>query len=224
MAEPTIAFGAAASFGALTGWVEQSSGSTVASDRASVLGATGNEAVSKLHNAGTQVSTPYKASVTGSAPTIPATLGAIVNSLDLTGISISTTAGDFASMTLTGHNHSDNAHAASPVLRFAAHGITLADGFGAKDFLGGTAGADASVESSTINISAQHVDILAGATGNHLIGQNYNAMIEAETVWSGVPGTASSGWDQVSVETRTTNTGFLQTIVRGTKTLALALV
>ena len=219
MAEPAITFGAAASFGTVAGWAEQSSAPSLVKDRASALGATGNEAASVLHNERTEVSTPYKATLAASSPTIPAVIGAVVNSILLTGISVSTTSGDFASMTLTGHQHTTNPHTAEPT---CTHGYAVTVGFGAQDFLGGTASANSDVDSSTLNITCQHIDVL-GAAGDHLCGQNFNAMVEAETVWNGVPTTgAKAGWDKGSTETRTTNTGFLQTIVRGTKALVLA--
>ena len=217
MAEPTITFGAAQSFGALTGWAEQSSDSGVAQDRAFTLGAAGDELVSKVSNTRTEVSTPYKADDDGAvAP--PANIGAVVNSIVLTQIQINTTKNDFATMTLTGHNHAANAHADATTKQIA-HGITLAAGFGAEDFLGGTAGDNADVDSSSITISVQHTDI-EDADNAHLTGQNYNGKITAETVWNGVPTTAvGAGWDNVRVSTRTTNTGFLQTVASAEKAL-----
>ena len=218
MSEPTITFGAAEGFGALEGWSAQSNDSTDQYQRASVLDKNGNEAASKLHSRMQEVSTPYAAQAEA-APSLPATLGTLVGTMILTSISVSTTADGFASMTLSGHNHTTNAHAA--LLNSVAHGITLTSGFGVTDFLGGTAGDNASCISSSITISCQHRDEDSGS-GDHLVGENYNAMMEATSEWIGVPGTASSGWDEVSVVTRTDNQGFLRTTVSGTKKLTLA--
>ena len=221
MAEPTITFGAAASFGAQTGWNENSSGVNVASDRGVSLDEIGNEAASQLHNERTEVSTNYASAATA-APTIPATLGAIVNSLVLTGISVQTSGTGFATMTLTGHNHTDNAHGASPALASVAHGISISAGWGGEDFLGGTAGDNAAVESSSLDITCEHTDV-TGATGNHLVGDNHGPKISATTVWNGAPASpVGEGWDKVSVATETTNQGFLKTTVTAEKSLAFS--
>lgn len=220
MAEPTITFGAAQGFGTLTGWNEQNTTSAVVSDRARTLSRIGNETASALHNERTEVTTNYEAAAASSVAILPATLGKLTNSLVVTEISVSTSATGFASCSVTGHNHTDNAHA--DTLQQAAHGIATTVGFGAVDFLGGTAGDDASVESSTITISCQHNDQV-DKDGDHLVGENYDAMIAVTVVWSGVPTVAvGAGWDTTSVETGTDNQGFLKTTVTATKTLALA--
>jgi hypothetical protein len=220
MAEPAITFGAAQSFGAQTDWSEQSSSSNVVSDVAKALNNIGNQVASKVHNARTEVSTPYTANKNGNcaAPTV---LGKLVNSLVLTGIEIATSATAHATMTLTGHNHADNAHA--DTLQQVTHGLASAvTGFGATDFLGGTAGSAADVESGSISITCEHTDIVA-SDGDHLVGNNYNATVSATTVWNGVPSaTVGAGWDVESVSTETTNTGFLKTTVTATKALTLA--
>lgn len=220
MTEPTIQFGATQSFGAQTGWEEQNSTVTVGSERAQAIGHTGEEVASKLYDEKTNVSTPYEASVTGSAPTIPETLGALVNALDLTSINIVTKAEGFATMTLGGHNHTVNPHA--DTLKQAAHGFALNDGFGVTDWLAGMAGDNAGLAGSTLNISCQHKDEVAGS-GAHLCGENYLGMIEATVDWIGVPtNVGGTGWDKVSTETRTDAQGFLHTIVTATKKLTLS--
>ena len=91
MVIPVITFGGATSgFGALEGWEIQSSGSNIIYDRVAVLGTGGNEINQKLFNQRTEVTTTYKSDLSGSAPTIPASLGALVNSLILTSINITT--------------------------------------------------------------------------------------------------------------------------------------
>lgn len=221
MTIPAITFGAGVTgFGAIDGFELQGSGSNVIYDRAVVLGTGGNEINQKLFNARTEVTATYKADLTGSAPTLPLVLGALVNSLILTGINLNTINNDFATMTLTGHNHTANAHVATP-LNVVTHGYTLTDGFGVTDFLGGTAGDNASPISGSINIVCDHVDRL-DESGDHLIGQNFNARAEATTTWAGVPGTASATFDEVSVETNQQNVDFLETVVNGVDGLTMA--
>lgn len=217
MPAAVISYGAAASFGSQAGWAEQSSESNVVSDRSVAVNAKGDEVASDVHNERTEVSTPYQAQDDDSA--IPTVLGAIVNSLDLTSIAVQTKAGEYATMTLTGHNHAANAHTAC---RSCTHGITLSASLGGVDFFGGTAGDNASVESSSLTISCEHTDIV-DKDGDHLVGENRNGKAECEVVWNGVPSdVGGTGWDKLTTRTRTSNTGFLQTVVTGVKKLTMS--
>jgi hypothetical protein len=217
MSEPSIKFGTQSVFGTMTGWAGDSPSINKRSQRANVLGETGDEVASKLYDEMTETSQQFTAA-TATAPTLPANIGAILASKVVTSISISTSATDFAKVTMTGHQHTSNPHTS---VRNVAHGITLRAGFGATDFLGATAGSDAAVESSTCNITCQHTDIQDG-NGDHLTGNNYDARITATVVWHGVPTTpAAAGWDVTSVETKETPTGYLQTTVTAEKALTL---
>jgi hypothetical protein len=220
MAEPSIKFGTASVWGTQTGWAALNPSSSVVSTRANALGSTGNEVASKLHDERTDTSQEFVASSATVAPTIAASIGKLVDSKVLTSISISTSSSDFVKQTLAGHNHTDNAH--EDTLQQAAHGISLSKAFGAIDFLGGTAGDDASIDSSTLTISCQHVDTM-DADGDHLIGNNYDARAVATVTWHGVPTTAAgAGWDVTSVQTTEESTGFLKTVVEAEKTIAIA--
>jgi hypothetical protein len=220
MAEPTITFGTTTKFGSLTGWAPNGATLSKTKDRAAALDGIGNEVASTTFNERTEYSQEFVSSAT-SAPTIPDTLGELVGSCVLTGISITTNATDFVKMTLTGHQHSDNAHA--DTLMRVEHGITLSSGFGAQDFLGGTAGDNASLESSTVNISCNHTDVQDG-TGDHLIGQNHTATAQASSTWIGVPTTGvGEGWDATDTGSTTeSNTGHVRTSYAATKSLTLA--
>lgn len=220
MADKVITFGAAQSFGAVSGFNEQTSSVAVSKSRASAHNAVGVEVVSSLYDERTDVSTPYKVSSAATTAILPASIGALLNALIVTDIKVNTAAGDYAGVTIGGHNHAANAHAASPALTSWVHGIALTSGFGATDFLGGTAGDNASVKSSSCTIKCDHVDEI-GATGDHLVGNNFNPMVEAEVVWVGVPTTAvGAGWDSVSVVTGTDAQGLLTTTARGVKALS----
>lgn len=222
MSDPAIVFGAASSFGAISGWSEQNSSVAVLKDRASALDNVGTEAISKLINERTEVSTSYKAQVTGSAPDMVEEIGDLVNSLIVTSISLQTSGSDFATMTLAGHNHAANPHASSPALRKGEHGITLTDGFGSRDFLGGTVGSVATLASSSCTITCDHTDELSNS-GGHFVGQNSHGMIEAECVYIGVPSVSvGAGWDNTASTTDTDAQGFKRTTVKATKKVALA--
>ena len=117
-------------FGAQSGWVIQDSTADDENKRANVLNESGIESTSKLHDQTTQVTTTYKAADVNSTPTIPA-LGSVIGGAVVTSISVSTDAEDFATMTLTGHEHIDGDHGS---VRTFSHGMSLDAAFGASAF------------------------------------------------------------------------------------------
>jgi len=218
MADKAILYGASEGFGAITGWNAKKTTSPETHERKAAHDDKGDEAASKLVGEKTEVSSDYECELDANA--IPAAIGALVNSLILTEISIKTSA-EAAQMSLRGHNHGANAHAASPALRTATHEISVTAAFGAIDFLGGTAGSDASVVSGDCTIKCDHHDQDDG-NGDHLVGENANAMIECVTTWSGVPTvTAEAGWDITVESTEDEATGFIKTVVTGTKKIEM---
>ena len=224
MAEPVITFGTGTTgFGALDGWDLQNSSSNLVYERANVLNNLGNESNAKAHNDTIEVSATYKANVAGSAPVIPEILGVLTNVLIPTGINVSTIQNDFATMVITGHNHATNAHSATPALQAYTHGITLDDGFGVTDHLGGELGDVAGLLSSSVNIVCDHVDRQDEA-GDHLVGNNFNARIEASASWAGVPTTTSDGssWEMANIETPQQNVDFLETNASGVQAATVA--
>lgn len=222
----TSTFGATQSFGAQTGWNEQSADDTTGKDRAFTLDKDGNETDSVVFNEKKEVSVPYKAADNGTIA-IPGTIGAILNSIHLNQIEVNTKAEDFADMTLQGHNHTVNAHTAGDC-KTGTHGITEIYGFGAHCFMGGTAGTTSGgIISGKITIKVEHKDVVAsadGSIGTQCEGDNSHGLMEAETVWNGVPAVASDGsWDiTVNPGTKTANQDAKTTTVRGSKKLALA--
>ncbi len=220
MADKVISYGASEGFGAFDGWESHGTESNTTKTRAIATDDKGDEVASVLHDERQEVSGDYECN--NDTNEIPADIGDLVNNLILTSMNISTAEGRAATMALSGHNHAENAHESSPALRKAAHAITLAKCFGATDFMGGTAGDNASCIEGSVNITCEHVDQNDG-DGNHLVGENYGAKIEARSVWAGVPSVvAEAGWD-VTVETTTDeNTGFQKTTVTGVKSLPMA--
>lgn len=221
MADAVVTFGAAATFGALSGWEEQSSTSNVVKDRVAVLNELGNEAADNSINERTEVSTTYRAGATGATTILPAAIGDLLNGYIVTGISVRTSADGFVEMTLTGHNHTSNAHAVSPALRKGTHSIALTGGFGATDFLGSTAGSNATIVSSSCEITCEHTDEIAG-DGTHFVGQNHNGKIVVTTEWVGTPSAVgATGYDVIGTDTGTDNQGFQRTTYRAEKGLAV---
>jgi hypothetical protein len=216
----SIQFGVSASpFGAPEGWVPRGPAISVVKDRANVLNGIGNEVASVLHNQRTEVTQDFEPASASVAPTIPPQLGVLLDEVILTSIAISTSATGFVTMTLTGHQHATNAH--TDTLKRVTHGVVLSKSFGAEDFFGATPGLDSDVESSSITIACQHIDVQNG-NGNQLVGENFDARISGSTTWHGVPTiNAGAGWDVTNVETTENNTGFVQTTVTAEKPLTL---
>lgn len=216
-------FGANSGFGAITGWDLQSTSETVVSERAQAFGKTGNESDSELYDKRTNVTSTYKAKANYSvaAPTVPAAIGALLNSRLLLSIQLNTTFNGFVTMTLTGHKHEDGTDGSD--LRSIAHGISLTKGFGANEF-GLTSGlsGDSTMESS-VTISCDHEEV-KDANGDTSQGENHNPRIEASITRLGAMGTntAPSGYDLVSEEPKTENTGFNSFTVQLYKALAFA--
>jgi hypothetical protein len=219
MADKSITFGAGtAGFGALTGWALQEPSGNLQKDRANALDASGNEAASALYNTRTDYSSNYVA-VTDSAA-IPLAVGAVINAIVCTQIELGTTGEGFKTMTLTGHQHANNAHTTG--MATFTHGITIGTAFGAQSFIGGADSTNnAAVQSSSLTIACDHVDINAAA-GEHLAGQSHNGRVEGSTTWAGtLTSNADSGWDVTGAESKQSNTGFLETTISATKPLTL---
>lgn len=218
MADKAVTFGAkSALFGAVAGWEYRANSANEQFDRATAHDDENNETTSTLFNERTDHSATLECQ--SDTNTVPDEIGEVVNSVALTGIAITTQASAYAEMTLTGHNHADNAHSS---LNSVAHGIALAACYGATDFLGGTAGDNATPIRGTITISCDHTDE-NDAVGAHFAGENHNPRIEAETEWLGVPSVAAeAGWDVTVTTTNDERSGLIKTVVRGTKALAFA--
>lgn len=215
MAEPTIQFGADSSFDS-GDFVIQSINITTEKDLARAVGSNGDELASKLHNTRTTISAEYQARHGEEADIGIGSIGELFNGYVITSITVNTSSSDFARLRIEGHNHENNAHGDG--LRTKNHGISVI-GFGAVDFLGGTAGDNASVESSSKTVSCRHSDAL-DKDGKNLVGENYDFTAEATVVWVGVPtNPASDDWQITSLETATDNNGFLKTTVTARKAL-----
>lgn len=216
--ETALTFGAAGGFGTFAGWELQSDTPNTQSDRASTLGPQGDEVSSNLYNMRTESASTYKCSA--NTNTVPAVLGKLYNGRILTSIGITTSNSDRAQMTLNGHQHAANTHA--DTLKQTAHGIQCPKAFGAIDFMGGTGATGSAVASGSVTITVQHND-KTDADGAHLVGENYNGMMTAQTSWTGPVTTAGvQGWDTTSSEVPVVNTDFISTNCSGTKSVALS--
>ena len=208
-------FGAAAlGFGTLEGWEIQGPTATDEQQRATAPDETGNVEAAQVYDDTQQVTTTYKA--TAATPALPSSIGADVNGITLTSISVSTDAEDWATMTLTGHAHTDGTHG---TCRSVAHGVTLERGFGASAF-GITLGVSGeAVRSSEVTISCEHNDV-PDATGDTAAGENYNPRIELSGRILGSGATLPAGYDRLEDGTEGSSTDFQYQTLRGIKDLA----
>lgn len=222
MTAPAVTFGASAHFGVITGWnyvgpgkIEVSHGLAEAKD------AGGNTtAAAQLDEKITYSSALDCSNATN---TVPPDIGALLDSKVLESIGIELDYKACAKMTLSGHNHTANAHAT--VLK-AAHGIAVTQQFGAVDMLGGTAGANACVKHVSIQITCGHNDEPDASGDAHFAGANSGGKVVITQTWLGVPTTAydAATWPYATISPATTDesTGATCTIVSVTKYLVLA--
>lgn len=198
--------------GALAGWEIQSV--TVSDDnkRGTAPDEIGNEVASNLYDDTQQVTTNYKATVK-TAPSIPSNIGDDINGITTTQISVSTDSEDFATMTLTGHTHTDGTHGDC---KSVAHGMTLDRGFGASDF--GVTGGE-SVRSSELTITCEHSEV-PDAEGDNAAGENYNPRIEISVRVLGSSPSLPTGFDRMTDALEGASEDFQYTTIAGIKPLA----
>lgn len=217
----TVAYGALPVFGAIPGWNYTNSTSSVDASISEAQDAIGNVTASQTNSEILPVTASLDCD--NDTNTVPASIGDIVNSIDLTSITINTVnKGSCAKMTLSGHNHTAAPHTA---LKKVAHGIALTQCFGCEDMVGGTAGVNADVKSVSINISCGHSDEADKDGFDHFCGENVGpAKITITQVWTGVPTTPfnATTWTGTATTTTNPNTGDQTTTVNVTKYLILA--
>jgi hypothetical protein len=198
--------------GPLTGWEIQSVTVSEDNKRGTAPDEIGNEAAAQVYDDTQQVTTNYKATVK-TAPTIPASIGAEINGITTTQITVSTDSEDFATMTLTGHAHTDGDHG---TCKSVAHGMTLNRGFGASNF--GVTGGE-SVRSSELTITCEHSDV-PGAEGDTAGGENYNPRVEISVRVLGDSPSLPGGFDRMTDALEGASEDFQYTTISGVKPLA----
>lgn len=198
--------------GTLVGWEIQSVTVSDENKRGTAPDEIGNEAASKLYDDTQQVTTTYKATVK-TAPTIPASIGAEINGITTTQITVSTDSEDFATMTLTGHVHTDGTHG---TCKTVAHGMKLDRGFGASDF--GVTGGE-SVRSSELTITCEHAEV-PDAKGDTAGGENYNPRVEISVRVLGDGARLPAGFDRMTDALEGASEDFQYTTIAGIKPLA----
>lgn len=223
MSEIAALFGTTGGFGTITGCALISDDPVTKSDRARAQGTAGDELASNLHNTMTEYTSTYE--INNATNGVKALiLGSVLNSRVITKIAIKTQASDKYNMVeISGHQHGTNPHLNASMKQIAISGLVTADvvPYGAVDYLGGTVGAAAALTSGDITLECQHDD-KTGPDGNHVVGQNFDAMATANSDYVGIPTTAAgTGWKVTSNGAPVSNTDFQSTKVTGTQTVGV---
>ena len=158
--------------------------------------------------------------------------GNVQNSLGvITQLTINMTAGDYATIEITGHNHEINPHVAgldigyADVSDFLPHweGVSPPttgesfyqwDGFGVPDF-GVDTGANSSPSSATVTFSMNHVDT-EDEGGDHLVGKNITPRCELTLDFEGIP--TSNTASEIELDMRGNSEDMLMVYVDSTDT------
>ena len=126
--------------------------------------------------------------------------GNVFDSKKMTGLVLGFSAGEYATVSITGHQHAENAHnvGATEGIADVSAAVPAGAGFGVPTLAGQVDGADASPVSMTMTFSFNHVD-REGEDGNHFVGKNITCRAEVSVEWVGVPTTPeATGWETLS--------------------------
>lgn len=148
--------------------------------------------------------------------TLPADLGVESGSSDVTLLGIRIETGYFAArITLRGVYF---ATMVAPSRKYT-HGISLAAYFGAVDFMAATAGDNANIIASTIDIGCEYA-VARTAAGVYVAHQVHSGVITATATWNGIPtNNAGVGWNVTVARPSTSSTTFRQWDVTGDKAM-----
>jgi len=201
-AEGTVAIEATDLFSLGGNFNPVSSSTRTALDRAMIMDAVGNQQCETMINSRSEVTVSY--AYCNASPDIKTDLalfatkfGDVQNSYIITQLVINYTAGGYATVDITGHQHTDATHAAGLGVGYAdvSAAIPTTSGFGAPLVPGVTLGSNATTASVSITFSMNHVDLLA-ADGTHFVGKNITPTADISVAFEGVPTTAQplTGW------------------------------
>jgi hypothetical protein len=187
-----------------SGWIIQNDAPGKASQRASGIGATGDEVANALYDTRETLTETYKLfSGTG---TLPA-LGTVVSGWHIDSVRVSLSATDWPTMTITAHKHTDGVgHDSMETYTPSITAPTAAWGVPEEPF-GITVGTltTVGVSSAEYNFSVTHVDELAG-DGKQLGGQNRDGVETLSVTYVGTTTpTGPDGWDEMETGTNASN-------------------
>ena len=144
--------------------------------------------------------------IVSDAGTLLTSFGLLAGAKVPTEISFTFSRDNMPEMTIVGHNHDDNAHAASPAMRAADVSSVIpgsTGGVGVPAILENS-DTDADPVSATVRFSLEHVDE-NGATNQHFVGNNKNFRCDITITYLGTPTLTTTGWIVPSLETADDN-------------------
>ena len=208
-------------FGLGANFNPQSSNSDLREDAANIMDATGNIECETMVNERTEYSNSFAyCNATPDIKTDLATLltkfGDVHGSKKVDTMTVNFEKGQYATVDITGHNHTDNAHEAGLADGYcdASASIPSSSGFGVPDW-GITMGTNASPISATVTFSGNHID-REGEDGNHWQGKTTTYRAELTLTIEGVPTditasaieTDATGWTVDSINATDGNQDF----------------
>ena len=191
MADKSVSIGASNLFGAGANFFAQTSESPHQRDMANMLDASGNVECETGINNRTEYSGNYAycnatPAIGTDLATLVSTFGAVADSKLVTALNINFTAGQYATVDITGHNHDSNPHTASVAgVSDVSTAVPASAGFGVPDF-GITLGTDSTPISASLSFSLNHIDE-NDADGEHWVGTNTTPRAELSMEFLGLP-------------------------------------
>lgn len=191
MADKSVDLGGSNLFGLGANFHAQSSESPHQRDASNILDASGNVECETMINNRTEYTNNFAycnatPDIKTDLATILTTFGAVADSKLQTATTINFSAGEYATVDITGHNHDNNAHSASVAgVADVSAAVPAGAGFGVPDF-GLTVGADSTPISASIAFSLNHIDE-NDANGEHWVGKNTTVRAELNLELLGLP-------------------------------------
>lgn len=192
-------------------WIIQTVTPSETADRASGLGADGDEAAHQAHNSIERLTVVYKCFATIGNLALP-DVGSIAGTYHIDSVQLAYDPVGWPTLTVAMHKHTDSStHATSSCNEYAA-GITFPAQFGIPADLGddfSLNSAAAAMRSLSYTLTCTHVDELGG-TGDWHAGDNHDGVESLEAEFTGVPDdadlTIAATWHTSTDETGTGNT------------------
>jgi len=195
----TVGFQASNLFAVNSNFHEQSSSSIDNETIATILDEVGNnECVTGNLDTTTQYSNEFSycnavPDLKGDIGTLLTQFGDVFDSKKVDSVTINFTAGEYATVSVSGHQHAENAHTSALADGYAdvSAVIPASAGFGVPTFAGQVAGANASPVSASVTFSCNHVDRVDEG-GDHFVGNSITFQCEISVEWIGEPTTPES--------------------------------
>jgi len=199
-------------------WIIQNPSPNKKSDRASGLGADGDEVAWKAHNASEQITITYKCFAASGTLTLPK-VGTVASTYHIDSVKLDYDAAGWPTLTVTVHKHLDasGTHAedscrtyATAILFPAQYGIPVSLSDATPTVQLALLSTAVGFKSLSFALTCTHVDE-TGGTGNWLAGDNHDGVETLDAEFTGIPEdadlTIGDGWHNGGDGAPTTNTG-----------------